>query len=121
MVLRFKKENFKLETLDRISYQLVIMEGAFTVKHLVDVKKVITEYLDLGITNIIFDLKNVERMDSSAIGMFGNVYKRLNKISGTLGVLNPSSAVFRVLRETALDKVVKLFTTVQSIDDYFEI
>ena len=120
LVVRVSKDNFTLETQDRIAYQLIIIKGNFTVKNLLEVRNVITELLDTPVKNMVFDLENCGDMDSSSIGLLGNLYKKIRSREGVLGILRPPSKVQTLLAETGLSKILPAFNSLEDVDTEFE-
>ena len=78
--------------------------------HFVDeVKKTIdTHLMSEGVRNIVFDLKNVEFMDSAGIGLIIGRYRIANMLGGTVEIANVTDSIKKVLELSGLLKIIKI-------------
>ncbi|BDU50643.1 STAS domain-containing protein [Haliovirga abyssi] len=70
-----------------------------------EIREELSEMIDNGVKEIIIDLRNVEYVDSSGLGVLVSTMKRLKKINGKMILLSPKNAIKQVLELTSLDKV----------------
>lgn len=61
--------------------------------------------------NLIFDLKGVELMDSSGIGLIVGRYKLITSIGGKMALCNASKSVEKMLKLSGVEKVIKHYQT----------
>ncbi len=59
--------------------------------------------------NIIFDLSNMNFMDSSGIGVVIGRYKKVSKLGGQAAVVNVNSRIDRIFKMSGLFNIVKKF------------
>jgi len=121
MVDRNLDDKFSVQAKDRISYQLLVFKGSFTVKNLVPVRNVVTELMERSENKIVMDLENCTEMDSSSIGLVANLLKKLESAGGRLAILNPQEKIREILDETRLSTVVPFFSSLEEVDVEFDI
>ena len=56
--------------------------------------------------NLIFDLGDVELMDSSGIGLVMGRYKLMKNLSGTVVIENAPNAIKKVMRMAGIEKLI---------------
>lgn len=61
--------------------------------------------------NLIFDLKGVDLMDSSGIGLIVGRYKLITSLGGKMALCNASKTVAKMLRLSGIEKIVKHYQT----------
>jgi stage II sporulation protein AA (anti-sigma F factor antagonist) len=61
--------------------------------------------------NLIIDLKDVDLMDSSGIGLIVGRYKIVTSIGGKLALCNASKSVEKMLKLSGIEKIVKHYQT----------
>ncbi len=86
---------------------LVRLAGEFDVWSAPKAKAKFLDLIDDGVKNIAVDLRNVEFMDSSGMGVLLGCYKRLKGVDGKLVILisEKNTHIAKVLRITGLNKV----------------
>lgn len=62
-----------------------------------------------NIKNIIFDLEDMDFMDSSGIGVVIGRYKKVHKLGGKAAVINMNNRVERIFKMSGLFNIVKKF------------
>ncbi len=62
--------------------------------------------------NLIIDLKDVELMDSSGIGLIVGRYKLITSIGGNFAVCSASDYVRKMLELSGITKIIKHYKTV---------
>lgn len=70
-----------------------------------------------GIKNLLFDLKGMNFMDSSGIGLVIGRYKRVNKIGGQVAVIHMNKRIERIFKMSGLLQLVKAFDSKQQAID----
>ncbi len=61
------------------------------------------------IKNIIFDLSELEFMDSSGVGLIVGRYKRIKAFSGNVYIAGAKPAVKRVIDVSGLNKIIPIY------------
>jgi len=69
--------------------------------------------------NVIIDLKNVEMMDSSGIGLIVGRYKLTTSLGGKFAICNASSSIKRMIELSGITKVINYFNTIQEAEKSF--
>lgn len=67
-----------------------------------------------GCDNMIFDLSELEFMDSSGIGVIIGRYKNITALGGMLVIAAPRPGVERILRLSAIDKIIPVCTSLSA-------
>ena len=75
----------------------------------VKIRELISQALDDGKTNILFDLGNVTAIDSSGIGEMGACYTTVTKRGGQLMLMHLSPKINDILQVTQLITVFEVF------------
>lgn len=66
-----------------------------------------------NIKNVIFDMTNVEFMDSSGIGMIIGRYMKVKYIGGKVAVVGVSEGIDRILRMSGVYKIIAKYDSVR--------
>ncbi len=69
--------------------------------------------------NVIIDLKSVEMMDSSGIGLIVGRYKLTSSLGGKFAVCNADSNIRRMLELSGITKVIKYYNTLTEAEKSF--
>ena len=69
--------------------------------------------------NIIIDLKSVEMMDSSGIGLIVGRYKLATSLGNKFAVCNAESSIKRMLELSGITKVIKYYDTLNEAEKSF--
>jgi anti-sigma B factor antagonist len=89
---------------------LVVLHGeidAFTAPTLRDDLHRLAE--EMGATNVVVDLAAVTFLDSSALGAFVGLFRRLRERDGSLRIVEPGTTASRIFALTGLDAVFDLY------------
>lgn len=73
------------------------------------------EFKLLSWVNIVFDLQNVNFMDSSGIGMIIGRYKELEKIGGKVYIINLNPNLNSIIEVSGLKKIINFSDSLDSI------
>lgn len=98
-----------------------VIKGALVVKltgeldqhGAVKLRRDLDEKICAGCNNMIFDFSELNFMDSSGIGLIIGRYKNMTALGGSVCVAAPRSAVEKVIRLSAIDKIIPLYKTVE--------
>lgn len=58
------------------------------------------------VSNLIFDLQNVEMMDSSGIGMILGRYKNMRALNGNVYIAQPKKEILKIINISGLHKII---------------
>ena len=93
---------------------IVEIEGEIDHHFVDEVIRSIDRQMSLGGTkNIIFDLKNVEFMDSAGIGMIIGRYKLATQRGGITSVACLSENLKRIMMISGLYRIIKIYNSVE--------
>ncbi len=62
-------------------------------------------------SNVIFDLSEIEFMDSSGLGFIMGRYALLQKFGGRVSILNPNKRVEKIISLAGLERIIKIERT----------
>ena len=66
--------------------------------------------------NLIFDLGDVELMDSSGIGLIVGRYKLITSLGGKMALCNAPKSVLKMIKLSGIEKVVKTYKTLSEAE-----
>lgn len=64
---------------------------------------------------VVFDFLKTGFMDSSGIGVIMGRYKKLKSIGGSIGVINVSKSIEKILLFSGLNKIIKYYKNMNEI------
>ncbi len=86
-------------------YTVVELEGSADLYTISDLKKALDKIIDDPKVNyLVLDLKNVEYMDSSGIGVLIRAFKKMKNKKGKFALLNVNQDIMEILSLASLDK-----------------
>ncbi len=80
-------------------------------------KEIDRTYFEKRLKNIVLDLKNLNFMDSSGIGLIMGRYKNVSDNGGKLYIINVSSRVEKILKMSGILKIVEIYNDLNDIPD----
>jgi stage II sporulation protein AA (anti-sigma F factor antagonist) len=99
----------------REDYCLVKIEGNFDSHVHMQVRQAANKAVEMGCAKLIFDLTGCAYIDSSAIGVLVEFYRRLTPLGRRVGVLRPSPEVRRLIGLTRTDTLVSVYDDEEAI------
>jgi anti-sigma B factor antagonist len=84
----------------------VIVRGELDMFTSASLRKELVDLIADGTRDITVDLKYVEFVDSTALGVLVGAMKRLRALDGDLKLANPNVSTKRVLEITGLDRIL---------------
>ena len=76
-----------------------------------ELRQYLHRLLDDGATLLTVDLTQVSFQDSTTLGVFVSVHKRLHAIGSGLTIVSPHERLLRIFRMIALDRVFTVVST----------
>ena len=61
------------------------------------------------VRNLIFDLENVNMMDSSGIGMILGRYKNIKALNGNVFIARPKQEILKIINISGLHKIIPVY------------
>ncbi|MBQ2966781.1 MAG: anti-sigma F factor antagonist [Clostridia bacterium] len=74
------------------------------------------EIREKPIKNLVFDLSNLDFMDSSGIGLILGRYKRIREMEGKVFIAAAKPEVERVINLSGLHKIIPLYETMEKAE-----
>lgn len=85
---------------------VLVLDGAVDCGSWQDLRTVCDQLVDAGISEIVWDLRDVTLLDDSALGVMVGCARRLDRCAGRMVIANACSAPRRMLAVTGLDQVL---------------
>ncbi|MGK9369354.1 STAS domain-containing protein [Melioribacter sp. Ez-97] len=111
---------FKSEKFEDVTVVYVYLKRA-TLAKAVKFKEFVMELIDQGSHKVIIDLTICEYIDSTFLGAMVSLLKKINSIQGDLRLVYNKEAPSLVFVITRMDKVFKIFDTLDEALDSFGI
>ena len=78
-------------------------------------EKIDSWYYDKAKINIVFDLRELNFMDSSGIGLIMARYKMCNENGGKVSIANDNPNIQRILRMSGILKIIDVYSSVDKV------
>jgi anti-sigma B factor antagonist len=95
-------------------YTVVEVRGEVDVYTAPVLRERLVEVIDGGAERVVVDLRGVDFLDSTGLGVLIGALKRLRLAGGELGLVCHSAKLLKIFRITALDRVFALYETVEA-------
>lgn len=82
-----------------------------------DVRSSLHQALDDGAGAVVLDLTRVRFIDSTAVGMIVWLHKQLQERGGRVCVVATEPIVLKVLELTSMDRLVRIYDSVEAAED----
>jgi anti-sigma B factor antagonist len=106
-------EDVTLEVEDQGSYLVVRATGYLDVSTSPRLRETLTEIADRSPKVVLLDLGAIEFLDSSALGVILNGWKRLQAEGGRLAVVSPQPRITKIFEITALNLSIDLYASLE--------
>lgn len=94
-------------------YLVVTLQGELDHHTSEDVrKKIDQQYYNNNLLNIVLDLRGLNFMDSSGIGLIMGRYKNCKEQRGSISIVSTSLYIERILKMSGLLKLMNVFPTI---------
>lgn len=104
-----------IEIAQKEDYCLVKVGQTFEARNHVEVRQAANRAVGMGCTKLVFDVSQCGYIDSSAIGLMVEMYRRLNPQGRRVGLLKPTENVRRIIGLTRTDSLIAIYETEESI------
>lgn len=94
-------------------WQVVSVVGELDVYNSPKLRDELSAFIDSGKSKVIIDMRGVEFMDSSGLGVLVSALRRLRDAGGTLRLVGSQASLTRVLAITGLDKLFALYPEIE--------
>lgn len=85
----------------------LVLTGQLDVRAAADVRLALSAAVDTGDGDLVIDLRAVETVDPTGLGVLVGAHRRAGRSGRTLVLHDASQAVVRLLRRTRLDRVLR--------------
>ncbi|MDN5354941.1 MAG: anti-sigma factor antagonist [Candidatus Cloacimonadota bacterium] len=109
----------KLELKQKGNYAILKIIGGLDAAHTKEFKQQFQTYAEENI-NFIFDLSQMDFMDSTGFGAIVSVYKLIKEVGGVILIANLQSKPKMLFKITRADKIFKVFDNLQAAEDYLK-
>jgi anti-sigma B factor antagonist len=112
--------SLEIRETEREGVTILALKGRLTVGEASSVREKVNELIPLGRTNVIFDLGNVDYIDSTGLGSMVICYTTIKKAGGTLKLLNLNKRNIELLLLTKLHTIFEVFSDEQdAVNSFF--
>jgi anti-sigma B factor antagonist len=87
---------------------IVSLEGEITLGNANEVNDYVNQKISSSQNHVIFNMKKVEYLDSSAVGMIVAIYSTLQADGGALRICGVSSEVMEILKASSLETYLNI-------------
>ena len=84
----------------------VLLSGILDVSTVHDVRRAVHEALDAGSGDLVVDLRDVEMLDATGLGMLVGAHRRAGRAGRRLVLSNLSPQLVRLLRVSRLNRIL---------------
>ncbi|MGH3430432.1 MAG: STAS domain-containing protein [Mycobacteriales bacterium] len=95
-------------------YTVVSVAGEIDVYTAPQLREKLIDLVDSGEHHIIVDMRDVEFLDSTGLGVLVGTLKRVNSANGSLSLVCTQERILKIFRITGLERV---FTIASSVED----
>ncbi len=104
----------KLSTEIRNNYMIVRLKGELDHHTSEDARKKIDgQYYNNNLLNIILDLRELNFMDSSGIGLIMGRYRNCTDRKGKVSIVSTSPYINRMLKMSGLLKIINIYESIE--------
>lgn len=104
---------------ERENIAILHLKGRLTVGEASSIREKVNEVIAAGHTNVIFDLGNVDYIDSTGLGSLVICYTTIKKHGGALKLVNPNKRNIELLLLTKLHTIFEVFSEEQDAVNSF--
>jgi anti-sigma B factor antagonist len=103
-----------LATREQAGHAVVEVRGELDVYTASMLRQRLIEIIDAGAERVVVDLRRVDFLDSTGLGVLVGALKRLRMAGGDMVLVCDSEKLLKIFRITALDRVFALHATVEA-------
>ena len=108
-----ERKNFMTETYKETGNTLIVgLKGELDQHSAVKLRVNLDKKIMDGASNLIFDLSELEFMDSSGIVIIIGRYKNITALGGRASVVGAKPHVEKILRMAAIDRIIPIYSDI---------
>lgn len=112
--------SLEIRETDREGIAILSLKGRLTVGEASSIRDYVNAALSRGFHNIIFDLTNVDYIDSTGLGSMVICYTTIKKQGGALKLVNPNKRNIELLLLTKLHTIFEVYSEEQdAVNSFF--
>jgi anti-sigma B factor antagonist len=112
--------SFEIRETEREGVTILALKGRLTVGEASTVREKVTQLVAAGHVKVIFDLSNVDYIDSTGLGSMVICFTTLKKAGGALKLLNLNKRNIELLLLTKLHTIFEVFAEEQdAVNSFF--
>ena len=112
--------SLEIRETDREGIAILALKGRLTVGEASSIREKVNELLPTGKKNVIFDLGQVDYIDSTGLGSMVICYTTIKKAGGALKLLNLNKRNIELLLLTKLHTIFEVFSDEQdAVNSFF--
>ena len=96
-------------------HKIIVLDGDIDYFCVSELKNTVFKYINDRIPSIILDLKKVNYMDSSGIGLIITAHKVMHQYGGKISIMNAQDDVMTLLKLATVDTLLKIYNNEQEI------
>jgi len=96
------------------NYLIVHLDGELDHHSSEEVRnKIDSKYYDENLLNLVLDLRKVNFMDSSGIGLVMGRYKNCKEQGGNVSIVNTKNNIDKILEMSGLTKIIRIYPSIE--------
>jgi len=109
----------KLELIERENYAILKIIGGLDAAHTKQFKQQFQAFAEEHMS-FIFDLEEMDFMDSTGFGAIVSIYKLIKEAGGKVLITNLQSKPKMLFKITRADKIFQVFDNLEAAEDYLK-
>ena len=109
----------KLELIERENYAILKIIGGLDAAHTKQFKQQFQAFAEEHL-NFIFDLKEMDFMDSTGFGALVSIYKLIKEAGGEVLITNLQSKPKMLFKITRADKIFQVFDNLEAAENFLK-
>lgn len=99
---------FKSTIYDKEDYKLVELKGDLDIYAEDEFRDFIELELENSDKNLVIDIKDLDYLDSTGLGLFMKIYKKVNEKGNSVKIINPKENILKLFKITDLTEVFNM-------------
>jgi len=112
-----EKKDLKIEQNQTGAYYGLKLKGVITAQSVLALKLLLDELIGKE-SRFVFDLTNVDYIDSSGVGLLVNFHKNLQKRNGFVFLFGCNYKISELIQLSGIDKILSIFHTLEEVHEF---
>lgn len=105
---KMREKMFESKICDKKKYLLVEVKGDLDIYSEDEFKSFIEKEIQEADKDIVIDIKDLDYLDSTGLGLFMKIYKILNEKGKSVSIINPKENILKLFKITDLTDVFNM-------------